>query len=189
MTIYIANTPVNFGNLSKLYSSTPVITKTITSNQVSLAKPALTFGLGAATIAAQQKLSNKSGIPTFNVKGGLSTVPRTIPYNPNINVGTGSTGLSLSAFQSVVSALSPQGALIPSATAPIITTGLPSSVQSCITGYSDSGRGCEKCTDIKGDIPKENQLIPESISNYISKINPIYLLGFVALTAIMVLKR
>ena len=123
MSIVIAGNPVNFGNFSKLYS-TPTITKTITSNQVSLAKkPALTFGLGAKFIEQQQKLSNLKGIPTFNVLGGLSTVPKTIPYNPNINVGTGSTGLSISAFQSVVSALSPQGALIPTAQTPIITTG------------------------------------------------------------------
>lgn len=174
--VTIAGNPVNFGNLSKVYS-TPTITKTITSNQISLAKkPALTFGLGAATIAAQQKLSNQYGIPTFNVSGGLSTVPKTIPYNPNINVGTGSTGLSLSAFQSVVSALSPQGALIPSAGAAIITTG------QVATGGGSS-------VDIAGDIPKESQLIPTSISNFISKINPIYLLGFVGLAALLVLKR
>jgi len=174
--VTIAGNPVNFGNLSKVYS-TPTITKTITSNQVSLAKkPVVTFGLGAKTIAAQQKLSNLTGIPTFNVFGGLSTVPKTIPYNPSINVGTGSTGLSISAFQSVVSALSPQGALIPSTQTPIITTG-----QGATGGVSS--------VDITGDIPKKEQLIPENISNFISKINPIYLLGFVGLAALLVLKR
>lgn len=45
-------------------------------------------GLGAATIIAQQELSEKFGIPTFTVGGDVSTVP-TSGRLTRINVGTG----------------------------------------------------------------------------------------------------
>ena len=47
--------------------------------------------LGAATIAAQQALSDKFGIPTFTLTGGISTVP-TGGRLSLINVGTGGFG-------------------------------------------------------------------------------------------------
>ena len=46
-------------------------------------------GLSAATIKAQQELSEKYGIPTFDVKGNISTVPSSGIINTDINVGTG----------------------------------------------------------------------------------------------------
>lgn len=48
----------------------------------------MSLNLGAATIAAQQALSQKFGIPTFNLTGDLSTVPTNGTLS-NINVGTG----------------------------------------------------------------------------------------------------
>lgn len=55
--------------------------------------------LSPATIKAQQKLSNKFGIATFNFKGGISTVPTSGKINTAINVGLGkfksSKGLSV----------------------------------------------------------------------------------------------
>ena len=44
--------------------------------------------LGQAAIEAAQKLSEKFGIPTFDLKGAISTVPKTRSISP-INVGTG----------------------------------------------------------------------------------------------------
>jgi len=46
------------------------------------------FVIGPKTLAAQQALSNQFAIPTFNVTGGISTVPTTGLIGP-INVGTG----------------------------------------------------------------------------------------------------
>lgn len=46
-------------------------------------------GLGEATKAAQQALSEKYGIPTFDKAGNISTVPQTRPIDHSINVGTG----------------------------------------------------------------------------------------------------
>ena len=48
----------------------------------------MSLNLGPATIRAQQSLSEKFGIPTFNLTGGLSTVPTTRPVSA-LNVGTG----------------------------------------------------------------------------------------------------
>ena len=48
----------------------------------------MSLNLGPATIRAQQALSEKFGIPTFNLSGGLSTVPTSRPVSM-INVGTG----------------------------------------------------------------------------------------------------
>ena len=46
-------------------------------------------GLGAKTIAAQQRLSEQFGIPTFDVEGNISTLPQTRAIDNSINVGTG----------------------------------------------------------------------------------------------------
>lgn len=54
-------------------------------------------GLGDATKKAQQALSEKYGIPTFDIKGNISTVPVTRPLDTSIPVGTGN--LTDSAFK------------------------------------------------------------------------------------------
>lgn len=46
-------------------------------------------GLSAATIKMQQELSEKYGVPTFDVKGSISTIPSSGKINPDIDVGTG----------------------------------------------------------------------------------------------------
>lgn len=47
------------------------------------------IGLSDATRRAQQELSEKFGIPTFDVTGLISTVPQTRALDPTIDVGTG----------------------------------------------------------------------------------------------------
>ena len=47
------------------------------------------IGLSDATRRAQQELSEKFGIPTFDVTGLISTVPKTRAIDPSIDVGTG----------------------------------------------------------------------------------------------------
>ena len=49
------------------------------------------MSLSEAVIKAQQKLSEKFGIPTFGLKGEISTVPTTKLIGP-INVGVGKFG-------------------------------------------------------------------------------------------------
>jgi hypothetical protein len=44
--------------------------------------------LSQKTIDAQQRLSNEFGIPTFDLKGGISTIPRNLAFS-NVNVGFG----------------------------------------------------------------------------------------------------
>lgn len=51
-------------------------------------QPKIPAILSKATINAQQKLSDKFGIPTFNITGGISTVPKSGEFQP-IDVGLG----------------------------------------------------------------------------------------------------
>ena len=48
--------------------------------------------LSDAVIKLQQALSNKEGIVTFNLTGGLSTVPTTKPIRTDISSGLGKFG-------------------------------------------------------------------------------------------------
>lgn len=59
--------------------------------------------IGEATRKAQQALSEKYGIPTFDTKGFISTVPTTRPIDPTINVGTGA--FTDTAFQKSITSL------------------------------------------------------------------------------------
>lgn len=74
-------------------NSSITTTKQINTVQTTLANA----GLGERTKKAQQELSDKYGIPTFDVKGFISTVPASGEINKDINVGTGA--LTPSAFQ------------------------------------------------------------------------------------------
>ena len=55
----------------------------------------------------QQALSEKFGIPTFDLKGQVSTIPQTRPLNESINVNTGASGLSVSAFNELLKKFTP----------------------------------------------------------------------------------
>lgn len=62
--------------------------------------------IGDATRKAQQALSEKYGIPTFDTQGFISTVPQTRPIDTNINVGTGA--FTKDAFNRSISYLTSQ---------------------------------------------------------------------------------
>lgn len=59
--------------------------------------------IGEATRKAQQALSEKYGIPTFDTQGFISTIPTTRPIDVNINVGTGA--FTETAFQKSITSL------------------------------------------------------------------------------------
>ena len=63
--------------------------------------------LSKAVIEMQQALSEKFGIPTFNLQGQVSTIPTTRPLNTAINVNTGATGLSVNAFNELLKKFTP----------------------------------------------------------------------------------
>ena len=64
--------------------------------------------LGKAAIEAAQALSEKFGIATFDLQGKVNTLPQTRPLDTSINVGSGSTGLTSSALNDLLSKLTPQ---------------------------------------------------------------------------------
>ena len=69
--------------------------------------------LPRSVVAAQQALSEKFGIPTFDIQGKVSTIPRTVPLNTMINVGVGSTGLQQNVFNDLLARFSPSKPLVP----------------------------------------------------------------------------
>jgi len=84
--------------------------KTQVSNQIDVIQTALGHqGLSEATIRAQQELSEKFGIPTFDIVGNISTVPQTRAIDETINVGTGR--FTESAFKKSIQALAPEQSL------------------------------------------------------------------------------
>ena len=58
---------------------------------------------GAATIAAQQKLSQQYGIPTFDISGNVSTVPTTQLSPLALTVGTGRYSNTPQSFVNILS--------------------------------------------------------------------------------------
>lgn len=99
--------------------------KTTTTKITTVQTTLSSTGLGDATKRAQQALSEKYGIPTFDIEGKISTVPQTRPIDTSINVGTGA--LTESAFRQSLTALMQQtqnhvaggGVSLASITAPI----------------------------------------------------------------------
>ena len=67
----------------------------------------------ASFISMQQSLSEKFGIPTFDMSGKVSTIPRTRPLNTSISVGVGSTGLEQNAFNDLLKRFTPAGFTVP----------------------------------------------------------------------------
>ena len=128
--------------------------------------------------AAQQALSAKYGIPTFDVKGYLSTVPQTRPVS-DINVNSGIygklTGISLTDFQSFVKSLSPQKATVP--TSPVVLRG-----GQIIDIPLDSKL-------VEGETPLSSREIPPSLSNTIQKYTPYLVLAGIGIAALMVVKK
>ena len=125
--------------------------------------------------AAQQALSEKYGIATFDLQGKVSTIPLTRPLNTSINVGTGSTGLTSKALNEFLAKLAPQKALVP--TQPVIISG-----GQIIDIPKDSKL-------VQGEVPLEKRDIAPSISSTIQQYTPYIILGGLGLIALTLLKR
>ena len=124
--------------------------------------------------AAQQALSEKYGIPTFNLKGYLSTIPQTRPAT-GINVGTGIYGDSVSTFNDFIKSITPQKALVP--TSSVVLSG---------------GQILDIPLDsklVEGETPLGSREIPPSFSSSIQKYIPYIVLAGVGIAALTVLKR
>ncbi len=100
-------------NVQALNSSKSLARNNISTTAVK-PSPKKSLMLGARTIAAQQALSEKFGIPTFNLKGGGSTLPQTRPLDTRINVGVGGFGLTLDTFNELIGRFTPKTFLVPS---------------------------------------------------------------------------
>lgn len=131
--------------------------------------------LGDAAIKAAQALSEKFGIPTFNLYGGIQTIPQTRPSDPTINVGSGSTGLNIQSFNALISALSPQQALVP--TRPVFS---PSS------GFTIQPIDAKL---VKGEIPINQQTTPTNTSDFLQKYQGPLILAGVGIAALVVLSK
>ena len=136
-----------------------------------------TGGLHPSVIAAQQALSEKYGIPTFNLKGYLSTIPQTRPVSDiNVNSGIyGKSGASLSDFQNFVKSLAPQKALVP--TSPVVLRG-GQIIDIPLTSKL-----------VEGENPLSSREIPPSFSSSIQKYIPYIVLAGVGIAALTVLKK
>ena len=128
--------------------------------------------------AAQQALSEKYGIPTFDVKGYLSTVPQTRPAS-GINVNQGIygklTGSTVEQFQAFVKTLSPQKATVP--TSPVVLN------NGAIIDIPNNSKL------VQGETPLTSREIPPSFSTSIQKYLPYIVIAGVGIGALMVLKR
>ena len=128
--------------------------------------------------AAQQALSEKYGIPTFDIKGYLSTVPQTRPAS-GINVNQGIygklTGSTVEQFQAFVKTLSPQKALVP--TSPVVLN------NGAVIDIPNNSKL------VQGETPLTSREIIPSLSSSIQKYIPYIILAAVGIGALTVLKR
>ena len=131
--------------------------------------------LSAAVIKMQQQLSEKFGIPTFDLKGKVSTIPLTRPLNTDINVNTGSTGLSIKAFNDLLKKFTPTEAVIP--TSIVVTSdgfAYPSPTSSPL---------------VEGEVRLEERNISQSLSTTFQQYSPYIILGGLALVVLTLLKK
>ena len=126
--------------------------------------------------AAQQALSEKYGIATFDIKGNVSSIPLTRPLNTSINVGTGSTGLTSQVLNQFLAKLSPQTATVP--TMPIILR----DNKTIIDTPKDSKL-------VAGETPLQDRNIMPSLSATIQQYTPYIILGGLGLLALTLLKK
>ena len=131
--------------------------------------------LHPSVIAAQQALSEKYGIATFDLQGKVNTIPITRPFS-GINFGTGSSGLTSQGLIDYLKKIVPQTATVP--TMPIILR----DNKTIIDTPKDSKL-------VEGETPINQREISPTISTTIQQYTPYLILGGIALLAITLLKR
>lgn len=131
--------------------------------------------LSAATIKAQQALSEKFGIATFTTTGAVSTIPQTRPLDVSINVGSGSTGLSSNVLNQFLAKISPQQATVPT--------------QTVVTGQGFQYQSPVSSPLVQGETILEQRNIQPSFMTTIQQYTPYIILGGLGLLALTLLKR
>ena len=134
-----------------------------------------TGGLHPSVIAAQQALSEKYGIATFDLQGKVNTIPLTRSFS-GINFGTGSSGLTSQGLIEYLKKLVPPKATVP--TMPIILR----DNKTIIDTPKDSKL-------VTGETPLQNREIIPSFSSNIQQYTPYIILGGLGLLALTLLKR
>ena len=100
--IYNLQTNLNLKNqllIQAALEENPLILESVEAGNV-IQTELGSIGLSDTTKAAQQELSDKYGIPTFDVEGNISTLPSSGIIDETINVGTGK--FSESAFRASI---------------------------------------------------------------------------------------
>lgn len=131
--------------------------------------------ISEAVRQAQQALSEKFGIATFDLSGKVSTIPQTRPLDVGINVGSGSTGLTSQALNEFLAKLSPQEATIPTV-----------KVFSPQTGFTTQPVD-SKLTEQEVILSDRN--IMPSFATTLQQYTPYIILGGLTLLAITLLKN
>lgn len=131
--------------------------------------------LSAATIAAQQALSEKYGVATFNLQGQVNTIPITRPYNTSINIGSGSTGLTSKALNEFLAKLSPVKATVPT--------------QTVISGQGFTYESPISSKLIEGETALPDRNIMSSFSTTLQQYTPWIILGGLGLAALTLLRK
>ncbi len=131
--------------------------------------------LSAATLKAQQALSEKFGIATFTTTGQVSTIPQTRPLDVSINVGSGSTGLSSSVLNQFLAKISPQTAIIPT--------------QTVVTSQGFKYESPISSPLVQGETILEQRNIQPSFMTTIQQYTPYIIIGGLGLLALTLLKR
>lgn len=131
--------------------------------------------LSAGVIRMQQELSEKFGIPTFDLSGKVSTIPQTRPLNTSINVNTGSTGLSIQAFNDLLKKFTPKTALVP--TKQVITS----------SGFVYTSP--KNARLVQGETELQERNISSSFSTIFQQYSPYIILGGLTLLTITLLKK
>jgi PPE-repeat protein len=136
----------------------------------------MTTFISTALQRAQQALSEKYGIPTFDIKGNLSTIPQTRPLT-DINVGLGAyakQGITLEQFNNALRAITPQKATVP--TTPTVISG------GAIVDIPNTSKLVE------GETPLGSRTIPPNWQEQIKPYIPWIVIGGIGLISLKLLK-
>ena len=143
--------------------------------------PQVARTLPKSVVAAQQSLSEKFGIPTFDIQGRVSTIPRTVPLNPMINVGVGATGLSINSLNELLSRLTPPKPTVP--TQEVFSPGLG------IITLQPVGSGLTPGEFVVPSAPGLFDSLKGGLSDIQRTIGPAGIIIGIGLVALLLLKR
>ena len=131
--------------------------------------------LSKAVVEAQQALSEKFGIATFNLQGNVSTLPKTRPLDQNINIGVGSFGGTSQALNAFLAKFTPSVSSVPLVTVSSPTSGITQQPSNSVF--------------LPQEVVLPNPPPGPSIFSQIQPYSGFIVLGVVSLIALALLKR